>query len=294
MLVIAPGKLRLLRNTPPSPCHKQHAQHQQVYGVERVGGVLQGLAFAAVLAVVEPEQRQGQQGEALLLDLERAHKVHLPDEHILADNKQPRRLGCAAAPAAPAREPEQQDHRDPRRAVVRQQQAGQQQRRQQAQQGRQLGGQGCCRAAAVGAMAGPQPGQQRPGHVLVPGVKVRAARHHVKRHLGHDSQQRQPFGVAAQVAGVDVALRQLKREDREGNASDAGHPLPPGDKGGPQMVHQHTDQRNGLELVGSKKSTGGHGWSPSCLSVGVDSRRRKAAREHMECSPTRIHKIAER
>ena len=106
------------------PCHKQYTQHQQVYGVERVGGVLQGLAFAAVLAVVEPEQRQGQQGEALLLDLERAHKVHLPDEHILADDKQPRaseeqllelhrnktgaliiaavELGCTAANAAPA------------------------------------------------------------------------------------------------------------------------------------------------------------------------------------------------
>ena len=110
----------------PRLCHKQHAKHQQVRGVERVGGVLQGLVFAAMLAVVEPDKRQCQQGEALLLDLKGADQIHLADEHVLADHEQSHCLGEAAAPATPAGEPEQQDDDDSRCAVIRQQQAGQQ------------------------------------------------------------------------------------------------------------------------------------------------------------------------
>ena len=95
-------------------------------GVERVGGVLQGLVFAAMLAVIEPDKRQCQQGEALLLDLKGADQIHLADEHVLTDHEQSHCLGEAAAPAAPAGEPEQQDDDDSRCAVIRQQQAGQQ------------------------------------------------------------------------------------------------------------------------------------------------------------------------
>ena len=91
-------------------------------GVERVGGVLHGLVFAAMLAVVEPDKRQCQQGEALLLDLKGADQIHLADEHVLADHEQSHCLGEAAAPAAPAGEPEQQDDDDSRCAIIRQQQ----------------------------------------------------------------------------------------------------------------------------------------------------------------------------
>ena len=108
-------------------------------------------------------------------------------------------------------------------------------------------------------MAGPQPGQQRPSHILMPGVKVRAAHHHIKGHLGHDGQQQQPLGVGAQVVGVGVALGQLEGKDGERDAPHAGHPFPAGHDGGPHVVQQHAEQGDSLELVGGKKAAVGHG-----------------------------------
>lgn len=78
----------------------------------------------------------------------------------------------------------------------------------------------------------------------MPDIEKGCTCHHIKRDLGQHRQQKDPFGVAAQVVGMHISLHQFKGKQREGNAAHIGQPQMVVKHRGIKMVQQHRKQGN--------------------------------------------------
>lgn len=141
-------------------------------GIEGIGRVLERLAAAALLAIIEPDERQGAQGEALRLEFERADHYRASGKQELPHDDHGRHLDETVGRATLAGEPEQQDEEHAVPIVVRHQQVRQRHSRRKPQRiQRPLGRGDVLLRQMIRTIAGAKTGQQRPCDVLVPDVE---------------------------------------------------------------------------------------------------------------------------
>ena len=215
-----------------------------MHRVEGVAGVLEWLTVVALAAAVEPYRNQGEEGEALLTQLDFGAKnvygIHQTTEELDIDPIQGEEL-AQEAPPLPTTEEIENEHRENAGTVVIHHAEGaehcaeyhNQRHRQHVNSDLLL------LPRLLHQMDAEETEQQRPDDVLVDRIEPGAAVHEVKRDLGKECKHEHSAQVLPEIVRVEVALDGHEGEDREGEATHTGQPLLRRQKRRPKMIHEH-------------------------------------------------------
>lgn len=212
--------------------------------IEGVAGVLEWLTVVALAATVDPYQDQGEEGEALLTQLDLSakdvHGIHQTTEELDIDPVQGEEL-AQEAPPLPTAEEIENEHREHAGTVVIHHTEGAEHgtERHDQNHGQHVKHQLLFFPRLLHQIDAEKTEQQCPDDVLVHRVEPGAAVHEIKRNLGKQCKHKHATQVLPEIVRVEVALDGHEGEDREGEASHAGQPLLRREKRRPEVIHEH-------------------------------------------------------
>ena len=78
--------------------------------------------------------------------------------------------------------------------------------------------------------------EKTPQYILVDGIEHPASHGKVKRDLGKDGKQKNPFEVLSEILGMKIPLHDQKCKNRKSESSNACQPILSWHNGAPKMV----------------------------------------------------------